>query len=108
MASAAAGGNGGGGGAGGGTGGGKQSSTGLMSAMASLNPFGKSKAGGKGGANSGSNRGNRGSHSSNETVPRSYGLNGGLASSNSDHSTGEGGEVDQQQQLQGSSGDTRR
>lgn len=51
---------------------GKQSSTGLLSAMASLNPFGKSKGGGK--ASSGSRGGGR---STSETVPRSYGLNTG-------------------------------
>lgn len=51
---------------------GKQSSTGLLSAMASLNPFGKSKGGGK---TSSGNRG--GGRSTSETVPRSYGLNTG-------------------------------
>lgn len=51
---------------------GKQSSTGLLSAMASLNPFGKSKGGGK--SSSGNRGGGRGTS---ETVPRSYGLNTG-------------------------------
>lgn len=51
---------------------GKQSSTGLLAAMASLNPFVKSKGGGK--ASSGSRGGGR---STSETVPRSYDLNTG-------------------------------
>lgn len=79
MSSAAAGNSGGSGG-----GGAKQSSTGLRSAMASLNPFGKSKGQSKnergtslgrtGG--SGGGRGSGAGGAGGETVPRSYGLNG--------------------------------
>lgn len=75
--------------------GGKQSSMGLLLAMQSLNPFGKSKSGTRG---SSSTSGTRGSSSAgrssrrgsgNETVPRSYyDVNGGLNRANSDRNAG--------------------
>lgn len=60
---------------------GKQSSTGLLSAMASLNPFNKSKSERRA---LGSTRGSR----AGETVPRSYGINGGMNRSSSERTTG--------------------
>lgn len=97
VSGGSSGGGGGGSSGGGGVGGGhqKQPSTGLLSAMASLNPFGKSKGAGKGSSSSSSGLGGRGAGTggrngatNNETVPRSYGLNGGHNRADSDQSVG--------------------